>query len=566
MAKNLLDTTTTTFGALMGNGKRYKVPDFQRDYSWKEEHWEELWLDIKSLSRNTEIHYMGSIVLQNNGDKTFTIIDGQQRIATLTIIIIAAVKLFEELIEAGNESEKNEERKEIIIRRYLGDKDPTSLKYSSKLFLNENNDNFYQTNLLQLNLPLNKSRLNASDRLMLEAFEYFYNLMKESKSIFGNGERISEFIDKIIADKLFFIQIVVEDDLSAYTVFETLNARGLELTSTDLLKNYLFSLVKSKTDRQHMKVQWLDICKVVGIGEFPQFLRYYLNARQKLVRKERLFKEIRGQVKDSKNVFALLGDLGKAVTVYTALDEYEDDLWKQNQEAQKLIKELNLFQVSQYKPLLISAYFKLKQNEFNKLLRIVLSVTFRYTIIGSQNPNKLEDAYNRVAVKIFNGEVKNATGAMSDLKDVYPSDEEFKSNFSLKVFDTANSKARKITRYVLFSIENQLHNKNYPNETSEATIEHILPENLSDSWLNVFDREKHEEYVYRLGNLTLLEESLNSRDASNKSFLEKKVVYVKSQYNITKDLKKFEGWIENDIRSRQREMAKVATAIWRVDY
>ena len=245
MAKNLLDTTTTTFGALMGNGKRYKVPDFQRDYSWKEEHWEELWLDIKSLSRNTEIHYMGSIVLQNNGDKTFTIIDGQQRIATLTIIIIAAVKLFEELIEAGNESEKNGERKEIIIRRYLGDKDPTSLKYSSKLFLNENNDNFYQTNLLQLNLPLNKSRLNASDRLMLEAFEYFYNLMKESKSIFGNGERISEFIDKIIADKLFFIQIVVEDDLSAYTVFETLNARGLELTSTDLLKNYLFSLVKS---------------------------------------------------------------------------------------------------------------------------------------------------------------------------------------------------------------------------------------------------------------------------------------------------------------------------------
>ncbi|MEO1692344.1 MAG: DUF262 domain-containing protein, partial [Cyanobacteria bacterium J06631_6] len=109
---NLLDTRTTSFGDLIGNGKIYKVPDFQRDYSWKEENWEDLWQDILFLTQNDSSHYMGAIVLQNSetSDKDFTIIDGQQRLATLSIIVIAVISKIQKLIDRDIEKDANADR------------------------------------------------------------------------------------------------------------------------------------------------------------------------------------------------------------------------------------------------------------------------------------------------------------------------------------------------------------------------------------------------------------------------------------------------------------------------
>src|SRR4028119_1666979 len=147
---NLLDTRTTSFGDLISNGKIYRVPPFQRDYSWMEENWEDLWQDILTLHTNPDAsHYMGAIVLQSSGtsEKEFTIIDGQQRLATLSIIAIAVIEKILHLVERGEEPEANQDRQEILKRTYLSDKDPRSLRYSSKLLLNENNNDFYQSNL-----------------------------------------------------------------------------------------------------------------------------------------------------------------------------------------------------------------------------------------------------------------------------------------------------------------------------------------------------------------------------------------------------------------------------------
>ena len=95
---NLLDTSTVSFSDIIGNGKLYEVPAYQRDYSWKEDHWEDLWNDILSIVENDSIHYMGSIVLQNGGDKQFTVIDGQQRLATLSLIVLAVIQNINQLI------------------------------------------------------------------------------------------------------------------------------------------------------------------------------------------------------------------------------------------------------------------------------------------------------------------------------------------------------------------------------------------------------------------------------------------------------------------------------------
>ncbi|AEJ18698.1 DUF262 domain-containing protein [Gracilinema caldarium] len=549
MKTNLLDTKTLTFREIIGNGKKYEVPVYQRDYSWKEEHWEELWLDIEQMQMNSsEVHYMGSIVLQNKTDKTFTIIDGQQRFTTLSILVLACAKILSEL-------NTNEDRERVNILRdtYLGNKDGISLHYTSKLQLNVNNNDFYQTYLLQLKEPLNKSKLNDSNKLMINAYNYFLNKLRQ-KEFSKNGISLYTFVDQIIGDKLLFIQITVDDELAAYTVFETLNARGLELTSTDLLKNYLFSIVKGETDIQQLQKKWKEIAETVGIKKLPQFIRYYLNSKQKLIRSERLFKEIRQTIKQQEEVFTFLDDLSNYADLYIALDDSENELWKDSPEIAKLIEEIALFNAEQHKSLLMAAYFSLTKEEFVKVLRIIRAIVFRYTVISSLNPNELEKQYNNVAVKITNREIDNASDIFRYLQPIYQNDEDFRYSFTTKEFDTRNSQQRKIVRYILASIENQKYNKNLSVIDVDATIEHILPENAEESWFLDFEQEDFESAVYRLGNLTLLENKMNAKDAANALFEKKKTVYERSQYEITKEIVSYDTWNMNDIRNRQKNL------------
>lgn len=205
---NLLDTRTTSFGDLIGNGKIYRVPPFQRDYSWGEENWEDLWQDILTLHTTPDAsHYMGAIVLQNSGtsDKEFTIIDGQQRLATLSILAIAVIEQIQKLVERQEEAESNRERQEILKRTYLSDRDPRSLRYSSKLLLNENNNDFYQSNLINLRKPLNIRSLSKSNQLLWQALEYFSNQLEEIQEVVQDGEKLATFLTDVVAQRLLFI-------------------------------------------------------------------------------------------------------------------------------------------------------------------------------------------------------------------------------------------------------------------------------------------------------------------------------------------------------------------------
>ena len=563
MAKHhLLETKIVTFGEMIGNGKIYRIPLYQRDYSWEKEQWEELWDDIIQIMQQPHVHYMGAIMLQNRDGGVYTVIDGQQRIATLSILTIAVIQCLIDLIKHGHDEENNIERKEILIRKFLGDKDPTSLKYSSKLFLNVNNNAFYQSYLLQFKPPINPKRLNDSEKLLWNAYEYFYDALQKTPEISKNGETLSTFLNDIIAEQFTFIQITVEDELSAYTVFETLNARGVRLTPTDLLKNYLFSLV-SETDIDHVQTQWKRIIDIVGLTDFPVFLRHYLNSRQKLVRHDRLFKEIKAAVKTNESVFALLDCLERSAAIYAALDNPDDSLWDEMPEHRKYLRQLSLFKVTQAKPILLTGYEKLASVEFAKLLHIVLVIAFRYNVIAGLNPKVFEDTYNKAAMKIFSGEVTTAKAIFQELQAVYLSDEEFKNMFSTKTLKTRQQ--GKLARYILFAIENQIGNKNYDFEESSATIEHILPENPAERWNESFKPEEQEAFVYRLGNYSLLESKLNKRYAANASFDEKKEVYAQSQYQLSQQITQAE-WTPNTLKKRQQQMANYAAAIWKISY
>jgi len=558
MPKPLFDTKTLNFSELLANSKIYSVPRFQRSYSWDESNWEDLWMDILALKNREEtVHYLGTIVLQTGDNKSFTIIDGQQRIVTLSIIILACLKLLDDLIKKDIEPEKNKERKEIFINQYIGFKDPKALTYQSKLILNNTDRDLYNSYLVQLKTPLNISKLSDSNKLMVKAFQYYINKLESIE--LKSGETIVDFIETIIANKLFFIQIVVDDTISAYTVFETLNARGVELTTTDLLKNYLFSLLDNEIDINNLQPRWDKIVNTVSYRNFPVFLRYFINSQQQIVRSERLFKEVKSKVSDKDNVINLIDELEQYADIYIALDDPDNELWKDNRDIKMIISELKLFDVQQHKSLLLSVYFKLNQY-LEEVLRIIRALSFRYNVIGKLNPNELERAYNKVAIKVYKGDISTPNAIQQELQSVYVNDEQFTNTFSTRTFDTRKTKDKKLVKYILLSIENRNFNKDYHLFDTNATIEHIFPENYINT-----DKRIDDSMIYRLGNLTLLESNLN-RECGNKLFEEKKEIYKKSQYEITKEISQYTEWEEDNIKIRQTNLAKIATSIWRFPY
>lgn len=560
--KNLMTPSTTSLNGLLANGVIYKVPNFQRDYSWKNDNWIDLWEDIKLLLSTKKDHYMGAVVLQKYADKEYIVIDGQQRFTTLSLLALATIKKIQDLIDNGIEAEDNKERISELRRAFLGQKDPASLNYSSKLFLNENNDPFYQRNLLQLIAPQNERTLIDSNKILWQAFEFFY---KKINDHFSNtsGAELATFLSKSIGDKTMFIKIEVEDELSAYTLFETLNYRGVDLTVTDLLKNYLFSLI-TPSDLRIAKEIWKKIATSIGIEKFPVFLRHFWISRNPLVRQEQLFKIIRSEIKSNENVFKLLNELDAYSEIYLALQDPYSVLWQGNRERIKRIREMKLFAVEQQLPLLMVAKQKLSEQEFDKTLKLISVISFRYNVIGSHQANKMEELYNIVSQKIYKNQITHVQEIFVDLKELYISDTDFRNDFlTIELYSYGRSK--KLARYILFELENQIMqggDRDY--ELDPATIEHILPENASNNWDEAFPQTILANYVYRLGNYTLLESHLN-RECDTLAFDKKKQIYQRSQYKMTNTIN-YNDWTPTSLENRQKDLAKKASSIWRVPY
>ncbi|MBT9313356.1 DUF262 domain-containing protein [Leptothoe kymatousa] len=560
---NLLDTRTSNFGELIGNGKTYQVPIFQRDYSWGPENWEDLWQDIVSLYEGKSTsHYMGAIVLQNHSttDKHFTVIDGQQRLATLSILGIAVIQKIKQLVAQGIDIDDNEKRQKILRRTYLSDEDPRSLKASSKLVLNENNNDFYQSYLINFKSPKNIRSLKKSDQLLWKTFQYFSEELDKLTDIATDGFKLAEFLTDTVARKLLFIQINVDDEINAYTVFETLNARGIELSTTDLLKNYLFSLFETSTDLEAAQRQWRRIVNTVPMPKFPDFLRYYLSLSNIRVRSGQLFKIVRKDVMDAEQAFRLLDELEAYSSLFIALGDANDDFWRDLPEAQPFIREINLFRVKQAYPTLFATYEHFESDNFIKTLELISVLSFRHSIVSGWNPNELEKLYNEVAMKVATARIKTPRQVFEVLKKVYVPDEKFQQDFALLTIPTKGQK--KLVRYILQKLEEDAAQRS--DEMDSFSIEHILPESPNEKWYQDFSDDQIDEWVYRLGNLTLLEARLN-RQIGNEHYHDKLKVYQESVYALTQDIAT-PDWDTEAIAKRQRRLAKRATHIWRSSF
>ncbi|GCL49521.1 hypothetical protein NIES3804_10760 [Microcystis aeruginosa NIES-3804] len=562
---HLLDTRTSNFSDLIGNGKIYRVPPFQRDYSWKEENWEDLWQDIQTLYENPDSsHYMGAIVLQGSqrSDTDFTIIDGQQRLVTISILAIAIIEKIQTLIDRGEEAEANRERQRLLKSGYLSNKDLGSLKESSKLILNENNNDFYQSRLINFRPPRNPRSPAKSNQLLWKAFQYFSDSLQKLTSVVNSGKELAIFLTDTVAKRLLFIQINVEDELNAYTVFETLNARGIELSSTDLLKNYLFSLFRGADDLREGQRQWRGIIDTVTMEKFPEFLRYYLSLTRTRVRRERLFKRVRESIQNAESAFKLLEQLEEYSGLFIALNNPNDEFWQDTPDNIPYIREIELFGVKQAYPVLFSAYNKFSSENFTRLLKLVCIISFRYTIVSSLNPNELEGIYNKIAIAINNGEMTTPRQVFEGLRSVYVTDTKFVQDFSILSISTRGQK-KKLVRYILWKLEMDESGRSNIAEDG-FSIEHILPESPSDRWRVHFLDNEIEEMTYRIGNLIPLEANLN-RQIGNQYYTDKQEIYQQSDYALARNIVP-EEWTPDTIAKRQESLARRAVHIWKSDF
>ena len=438
MAATNFNTANQTYRMLIGNGLIYTVPRFQRDYSWGSEEWEDLWLDILEVMQEQEdaSHYMGYLVLQSKDSKNFDIIDGQQRLTTISIIVLAVLANLQKLIDSGTDPLNNKRRQEQLRNSLIGYLDPVTLISKSKLNLNRNNDKLYQDYLVPLQ-PLPKRGLKATEHQMRKAFEWWES---RTYSAYKSGEELARFIDRLI-DKLLFTVITVSDELNAYKVFETLNARGVKLSSTDLLKNYLFSVVHAENRHEHelrnLEQRWEELVGKLGSESFPDFLRTHWNSRHKFVRHAELFKRIRNQITSRQQVFELIRDMLADADTYVALSKPEDELWTSNQRG--YIDEIRMYNVRQVYPLLLAAYRNLNDRHFSTLLKTISIISFRYNVISNNPPNEQERVYNEIAERIEKHKL-SLSETLAELKVLYVPDKDFRYAFAAKVLKTTQSR------------------------------------------------------------------------------------------------------------------------------
>jgi hypothetical protein len=317
-----------------------------------------------------------------------------------------------------------------------------------------------------------------------------------------------------------------------------------------------------ETDIDQAERQWQSINNILGNIEFTTYLRHFWNSKNTIARKQNLFKVVKNSITTADQAFTLLDELENNAQLYAAFSQPEDDIWKQADQ-HEYIRQLKLFGVTQCYPLLLAAYKKFDANEYARLLRCCCMLAFRYNVIGGLNPNKLEDEYNKTAKDVYAGNLTNTRDVFKNLKSVYVSDEEFETAFSLKSIVT-KGKGTRLVRYILFSLENQISNKKYDFSDSSITIEHILPENPSQDWETYFNIEDQIQYMFRLGNYTLLEESKN-KDCFNSLYPKKKEIYKSSNYKITAQDSVYDEWSPEKILERQKKLAKYAKTVWKFE-
>jgi hypothetical protein len=410
--------------------------------------------------------------------------------------------------------------------------------------------------------PLNEINLSKTNQLLNGVFNFFVEKISAD-----NGGDYASYVEKITS-RLIFTKIVTQDSINAYKVFETLNARGVQLSTPDLLKNHIFSTLTSNddvTDQQlnELDEDWAVIITQLGDNNFTDFIRYHHNTQNPLVSKRGLFKSIQQIIKQPKEATLYLKSLGDSALVYAALLKPHDEWWNayNNEKAQirHYLEGFKLFKIKQpFSVLMAVIDCNFPKEEFLKTLRYLYILSIRYNVICRFSPNEQENAYNKIAMNITNGTHTRASHIKNcdEFKVLYPNDETFKNAF--EYFKLPSRRASKKLRYLLVEIENNFgRTLNY----LDVTLEHVCPYNPEEEWHEHFGEGVH-DISDRLGNMVLLEtDKLKRADFSTKQR-----AYLETSFRLAKKVAEYNNWDLKNLNRYQTWLANEAVKTWRVDY
>ncbi len=560
------------------NGKeKYKIPRYQRPYSWTVDEVSDLWNDLKE----EESVFLGSFVFnyEKYEEEGFVeVIDGQQRLITLTILMSVLRDVYKGLedIEGAQLTQQIIAHKDVVRR-----KEDFRLKCGDTLnkFFNENIQK-EDSNILEIN-PRRKE-----EKSIKENYKFLMNKIKDELESISDRSKKIKFVDDL-KQRIFDFKVIwikIENDEDAYSIFETVNARGADLTAADLLKNYLFGKLPKKDDGiDTAKETWVTIENNIESAKGPlnvsKFIRYYWLSHYSFVSEKKLYKEIKRTINDPS---AFLSDVLIASEYYykitsdsVNINDWIDD-FSDKKTAQKILETLSglrVMGVTQCYSLLFCLLLnKDKINfDFSDVFKTIEKYHFAYSAICKLSGNVVERLYFNTskeiqdALKISDKEKrnKNIQRALSNFKNKleYPS----RSLFIEKFMDI-EYKNYPLVIYILSNMERALGKVEEKTiNFTKVNIEHILPQEPT-MWK--LTKEEIRDYVNKLGNLTLIAKKING-PMGNKVLEEKAKLFGDSDLNLNKKLlDKFKEldykWDEKEIEIRQRELAEFAyDVVWK---
>jgi len=564
-------TTSSTFqfkgiGALLKSG-RLRVPLNQREYSWEPKHISDLFEDFDKAIRTAQpIYFLGTIVVSTGSRNVPEVVDGQQRLATTTILL-AAIRDYFHLKELDT-------LQKSIDTEYLYQIDIEQEETVPRLSLNADDNEYFKNRIIAL--PESKERQLAEpkkeshrriDFAANKANGFVQNLVGNQTDLRNIKEILKQWL-YFIEFKAIIIHLTVPDEMNAFTMFETLNDRGLKTSQADLVKNYLF---QEATDEriQEAQQEWSKmnaILETLGIEDIVMtYLRHLVIALYGPTREKEIFEKIRKKVQGRPQAMVFLEQLADYADSYAAILNPTHAKWNAYPpQISEAIANLRELRVQQIRPLMLATAKHFEPLEALTAFRSFINWTVRFLIAGGMRGGQLEDAYGERALDVSMGKIKNTKELSSNLESAIPSDEEFKNAFA-----TARVSQHTLARYYLRSIEQCIRGAAQPElvpqqDTDFLNLEHILPQEPSDNWPHI-DSETADAYTKRIGNMTLLKTRTNT-DFGNASFKTKRIEYKKSPLKITTLIceltKEDEPWGPSQISERQRILADYALKTW----
>ena len=560
----------TELTAFIEGNKQFQIPVYQRKYRWSSKNCDTLWDDILRTGKNDKIqnHFIGSIVYvlstdyQATGISQLTVIDGQQRLTTISLLLYALSKRIE----------KNYKGKLLtpqkIQKQWLSNSEETDDNLKRKLVLNET-DNDTLNNILD-DIQL----LEPYSRNIKDNYEYF---VKELEQL-TTDEEINHIIMGIRKLKVVYITLKAGED-DPQLIFESLNATGMALSQTDLIRNFLLMGLEKQIQEDLYKNYWQPMEKMITSTNFDKFMKDFLTMMRTDIPIERevyvTYKAYFYDRDENNTSDKCVKDLlyyAKFYEIIALLNTSDKEIY----DAVNSISTRAL-RVSVAYPFLLRIFSDLDKkiilkDDVLEIMNLIQSYIFRRQICGlgtSGHARIFASLYGRI---IDTTDRKTYVESVKAVLRTQPHKQRFPTNneFFDKILsaDVYNNKS---CGYMLMKLENFRRKKEKVGVLGVVpegivTIEHILPQNreLSQEWraeLPADWRNVQERCVDKLGNLTITE--LNS-ELSDKSFQKKrKEAYDNTIYHLSSGLKHEEHWSETEITTRTEELAKLSLDIWK---